>query len=103
MLGAVLLVELASAGTARADGAPTSVHTVEELTNRAYDQTSAGSHAEAIATYMKAYEISKAAAILYNIAAIYDRKLHERTLAIEYFRRYLQAPDAESGLRAEGH
>jgi hypothetical protein len=33
---------------------------------------------------------------LFNIATIYDHKLHERALAMEYFRRYLQAPDAES-------
>src|SRR5205814_3285664 len=41
------------------------------------------------------FEISKAGAILFNIATIYDRKLHERALAIEYFRRYLEATDAE--------
>ena len=94
-LAAVLLVEVAAPSLARADGAQGTPQTVEQLANLAYEQTSAGKYSEAIATYMKAYEAAKAGAILYNIAAIYDRKMHERSLAIEYFRRYLQAPDAE--------
>ena len=36
--------------------------------------------------------------ILLNVATIYDRKLHERDLAAEYYRRYLRAPDAEPDL-----
>ena len=40
-----------------------------------------GKHAEAIATYLKVYELSSASVVLLNIANIYDRKLHERELA----------------------
>jgi len=107
-LAASLFLELGCPGAvrvARAEGPapsapspstpPPSTQTVEQLASQAYQQTAAGKYADAIASYMKAYEISKAGAILYNIATICDRKLHERTLAMEYFRRYLQAPDAE--------
>jgi tetratricopeptide (TPR) repeat protein len=94
VLALVLLVEIAHPGVARADGQG-GVQAVEVLTNQAYEFTSAGKYSEAIGAYVKAYEISRAAAILYNIATIYDRRMHERALAIEYFRRYLQAPDVD--------
>ena len=92
-LAAVLFLEVVPGGIARAEHG--SVETVEELTNLAYEQVAAGKYADAVATYMKSYEMSHAGAILYNIATIYDRKLHERALSIEYYRRYLQATDAE--------
>jgi hypothetical protein len=100
---AVLSVELAApcAGVARADTPPAAAPaspTVEQLAERAFQQQAAGNYSESIATYLKAYEISHAGAILFNVAAIYDRKLHERDLAAEYFRRYLKAPDAEPEL-----
>src|SRR5579864_3196237 len=62
----------------------------EDLADLAYKMQEEGQYAEAIGTYTRAYEISGAGAILFNIATIYDRKLHERRLAMEYFRRYLQ-------------
>jgi tetratricopeptide (TPR) repeat protein len=74
---------------------PAATKTAEELANQAYEEHAAGRYAEAIATYLKAYAISNAGVVLFNIATIYDRKLHERELAIEYYRRYLRAPDAE--------
>lgn len=94
-LAAVLALDLVPPRIARADGGESSVQAVESLTNQAYELTAAGKYAEAIGAYMKAYEISKAAAILFNIATIYDRRMHERALAMEYFRRYLQATDAD--------
>jgi tetratricopeptide (TPR) repeat protein len=96
-LAAILLVELAPPRAARAEGGDPDpkVQAVESLTNQAYELTAAGKFSEAIAAYMKAYEISKAGAILFNIATIYDRRMHERALAMEYLRRYLQATDAE--------
>ncbi len=70
----------------------------QQLADRAYELHAAGSYAAAIATYLKAYEASNAAVILLNVATIYDRKLHERELATEYYRRYLRASDAEPDL-----
>jgi tetratricopeptide (TPR) repeat protein len=92
-LAAVLFAELALPAVARADD--TKVHTAEDLANQAYAQASEGKYAEAISSYMKAYEVSKAPAILFNIAAICDRRLHERKLAMEYYRRYLEANDLD--------
>lgn len=67
--------------------------TVEQLANLAYEQHKEGKYAESIATYLKAYEISKASDIIFNVATIYDRKLHERELAADYYRRYIRTPD----------
>jgi hypothetical protein len=93
-LAAILVVQLAPCGSARADGRDPNVQAVEALTNQAYELTVENKYSEAIGAYMKAYELSHAGAILFNIATIYDRKLRERSLAMEYFRRYLQATDA---------
>jgi hypothetical protein len=70
----------------------------EGLAARAYELHEAGRYAEAIAAYLEAYELSSAAAALLNVATIYDRKLHERALAADYYHRYLAAPDAEPDL-----
>ncbi len=66
---------------------------VEQLANQAYELHQQGKFAESIAIYLKAYEISKAADVLFNVATIYDRKLHERELAADYYRRYIRTPD----------
>jgi tetratricopeptide (TPR) repeat protein len=71
---------------------------VEQLANLAYEQHAAGKYAESIATYLKAYEISKASDILFNVATIYDRKLHERELAADYYRRYIRTQDPNPDL-----
>jgi hypothetical protein len=70
----------------------------QQLADRAFELHAGGNYAAAIAMYLKAYDASDAAVILLNIATIYDRKLHERELAAEYYRRYLGAPDAEPDL-----
>src|SRR3954464_11901786 len=72
--------------------------TAEQLANEAYEQHTAGRYAEAIATYLRVYEMSKAGTVLFNVATIYDRKMHERDLAMDYYRRYLRAADAEPAL-----
>ncbi len=92
---AASLVMQTMAATAAAADAPggSTTQTVEQLADRAYQQQAAGQYADSIATYLKAYELSKASEILFNIATIYDRKLHERGLAEEFFRRYLAQTD----------
>ena len=86
-----------SASTSEATPRPPSP-SAQELADRAYELHEAGDYAAAIATYLKAYEASSVAVTLFNIATIYDRRLHERQLAAEYYRRYLRAPDAEPDL-----
>ena len=79
---------------ARADDKPNA----EELTNQAYDLYKKGEYARALSVYQRAYQISAATPILFNIGNVYDRKLHERDLAAEYYRRYLRATDADPDL-----
>ncbi len=97
---------LASTG-AKADEKTPSVSdakpNAEELTNQAYETYKKGEYPKALSMYQRAYQISAATPILFNIANIYDRKLHERDLAAEYYRRYLRAPDAEPDLVKRGN
>jgi hypothetical protein len=97
-LGSLAAVVLAFTTAFPASAAPPTATTAEQLAEQAYEQHASGRDAEAIATYLRAYELSQAAAILFNVATIYDRKLGERGLAEEYYRRYLAAPDAEPEL-----
>lgn len=57
-----------------------------------YDQ---GRFEQAVASYLKAYRQSPSAGYLYNVAVIYDRKLNESALAIDFYRRYIVADDAD--------
>ncbi len=57
-----------------------------------YDQ---GRFEQAVAAYLKAYRQSPSAGFLYNVAVIYDRKLNESELAIDFYRRYIVADDAD--------
>jgi tetratricopeptide (TPR) repeat protein len=97
---AAVAVQLAAAPARAADPSPASSGaaaepSAEQLADDAYKLHAAGKYAEAISLYVKAYEISNAGATLYNVATIYDRKLHEPELAVEFYRRYLRAGDAE--------
>jgi hypothetical protein len=80
------------------DTAASSASSAQELIDRAYELHATGDYAASIAMYLRAYEISGAGVILLNVATIYDRKLHERELAAEYYRRYVRAADAEPEL-----
>ncbi len=101
-VGAAVVLALGGlcvASPARAAGGDSAaISDAERLANVAFEQHAAGKYPEAIASYLKVYELSKSAVVLFNVATIYDRKLHERELAAEYFRRYLHAPDAEPEL-----
>jgi hypothetical protein len=66
----------------------------QALVDRAYEEHAAGRNVQAVGSYLKAYGLTRNSAILFNVATIYDRSLHERALAAEYYRRYAQAPDA---------
>jgi len=50
--------------------------------------------AEAVALYLEAYDAAPNADILYNVARIYDAKLLDRPLAINFYRRYISDPGA---------
>jgi len=99
MKAAALAVALTLALVARpAFAEEATTQTVEQLTDKAFQQAAAGAYADSIATYLKAYELNKASDILYNVANLYDRKLHERELATVYYRRYIEQPDTNPDL-----
>lgn len=67
---------------------------------KAYDS---GNYLEAAVAYQEAYRLEPVATLLYNIAYIYDEHLKDRTLAIDYYRRYVNAPDAEAASRLRAY
>jgi tetratricopeptide (TPR) repeat protein len=69
-----------------------------ELSDQAYAMYEKGQFADAVALYRKAYEVSVDARILFNVAQIYDKKVQDRELAIEFYRRYLKSTTAEPEL-----
>lgn len=89
----VLALSIAAPAGALAQGE--SAADVETLARRANEMYKAGQHTEAVSLYLKAWQAAPAAALLYNIAHIYDRKLGERELAIDFYRKYITSPDAD--------
>jgi tetratricopeptide (TPR) repeat protein len=67
----------------------------EEFAEQAYGAYERRDYAGAVALYEQAYAASPSANILYNIAKVYDLKLHNRAQAIAYYTRYLDDPGAE--------
>ncbi len=80
---------------ARGRRAVTVAEQVERLARDASELVRAGEFRRGIARYEEAYRVEPAAALLYNIAFIYDRKLDDPRSAREYYERYLVATDAE--------
>lgn len=54
---------------------------------------------EAVGLYQEAYRLEPVSTLLYNIAFIYDTYLDDRVLARDFYRRYVNAPDAEQSAR----
>lgn len=84
-------------------GAPVAVceaeePTAEQFADQAYKRYEKGEFPDAIALYMKSYELSRDARLLFNVAQIYDKKIQDRELAIEYYRRYLKTTTTEAEL-----
>jgi hypothetical protein len=87
-----------SSSSAATAAAPPPAKRAEDLAAAAYDQQAAGKYADAVGSYLEAYKLSGAGVILFNVAIIYDHKLHEESLASEYYRRYLGLADADPDL-----
>ena len=90
-----LCLAFAIPSVALADDKP---KTADEWADDAFALVTKGDYPKAIAAYQRAYQISADGRNLYNIANIYDRKLHERDLAADYYRRYLHLPQTEPDL-----
>ncbi|MCA9538437.1 MAG: hypothetical protein KC620_06085 [Myxococcales bacterium] len=95
------VLSLLLAGTGQAQTGET-VAQVEELAREARTLYEAGDFGRAVSVYLEAYKLQPTAAVLYNVAVIYDRKLNETDLAADFYRRYIRSPDAdpEAVLRA---
>jgi len=78
------------------DGAPAdgAVTLAEQKAAQAFEAYQGKRFAEAVALYIEAYDAAPNADILYNVARIYDTKLGDRPLAINFYRRYIGDPGA---------
>lgn len=96
---AVLALARPSVGLA-AETDPDVLARVERKAAEAREAYQAQDFEQAVALYLEAWRLAPAGAILYNIAHIYDRKLKELDLAIEFYRRYIASPDADPAAAA---
>jgi tetratricopeptide (TPR) repeat protein len=94
-LSAIALAAPAFAKGKAAPAADPNAAVVEDLANQAAQKYAEGDFAQAVALSKKAYDIEPLAALLFNIATIYDKKMSERDLAMEYYRRFIAAKDAD--------
>jgi len=56
---------------------------------------------KAIAMYIESYKLVASAEVLFNIATLYDKKVGNKQLALDYYERHNGAPDASSELIAK--
>ncbi len=90
-----MVAALMLAAPVQAQPADDTVAQVEALAGEARALYDAGEFGQAVAKYLEAYKLQPTAAVLYNVAVIYDKKIQEIDLAIEYYRRYIASPDAD--------
>ncbi|MFC1641368.1 tol-pal system YbgF family protein [Myxococcota bacterium] len=93
--GMLVVLFPAGEGVARAQ---TDGSEVEKLSADAFAKYHQGDYRGAVALYLRAYETQPVAALLYNLAKIYDGKLQDRELAIEYYRKYIASTGADPKL-----
>lgn len=70
-----------------------------QISERAKVAFESKQYAEAVALYQAAYRLEPVATLLYNIAYICDAHLGDRALARDFYRRYVNAPDADPSAR----
>lgn len=97
LLAGALMVGPAAAQPAGDAGA--TADPVEKLANEGLDCYQKGDFLCAVKKYRKAYQFEPVGALLYNIAFIYDGKLDDKQLALDYYRRFVNAPDADADTR----
>jgi tetratricopeptide (TPR) repeat protein len=68
---------------------------VEALAGEAQARYAEGRYPEAIKLYLQAWQLSPEAALLFNVAVIYDQQVRDPDIALEYYRKYVTAPDAD--------
>lgn len=90
-----VLLAASVAGSPGAYGQSGEVDTADAHAKEARAHYDQGRFDQAVSAYLKAYRLSPSAGFLYNVAVIYHRKLNEPELAIDFYRRYIKAEDAE--------
>jgi hypothetical protein len=82
---------------ARAEGISTAsdVARAEGYAADAFEAYTRKDYSAAVTLYIKALDTAPTADMLYNLARIYDGRLKDRQLAIDYYRRYVRDPGAE--------
>lgn len=95
LISSAALPQAFAQGEAPDEAPPGASGQVEVLAQQARLRYQEGRFSEAVGLYLEAYRLTPASALLYNIALIYDRKLDEPELAIQFYRRYIAAPDAD--------
>jgi tetratricopeptide (TPR) repeat protein len=83
-----------SAGELEGDPGDGQVALAEQKAAQAFAAYEAKSYPEAVALYIEAYQAAPNADMLFNLARIYDTKLGDRPLAINFYRRYIAEPGA---------
>ena len=70
----------------------------EALASKAFEAYSKADYATALTFYQQALRLAPAAAIYFNIANIYDKKLPDPPTAIDFYRKVIGASDATPDL-----
>jgi tetratricopeptide (TPR) repeat protein len=65
----------------------------EAISAKAFDAYGKGDYAGALALYQQALQLAPAAALYFNVANIYDKKLPDPHLAIDFYRKCVSASD----------
>ena len=71
---------------------------VEDLSAKAFDAYGKGDFTTALTLYQQALQLAPAAAIYFNVANIYDKKLPDPHLAIDFYRKCVSASDTTPDL-----
>jgi tetratricopeptide (TPR) repeat protein len=72
----------------------------EMLATQAFALYKQGLYRDAVRLYVQAHEVAPAAALLFNIARLYDQKLGQPDAALDYYRRVLASADLDPALAA---
>lgn len=70
--------------------------TVEGLAAAGAGAYESGDYAKAVGFYIQANQLQPNAPLVYNIAVIYERKIKDPELAIQFYRRYLGLEDVDA-------
>lgn len=70
----------------------------EAIAKRAFEAYSRGDYKTAVALYDQAIKLAPAAALYFNIASIYDKKLASPEQAVTYYRKCIGSPDTTTDL-----